>query len=81
LEATSFASVARYLADAPSRLLVVSIEDLLGVREQVNLPGTVNEHPNWRHRLPVVLEDLKNEEGVIAVAETMRSAGRSRPGG
>jgi 4-alpha-glucanotransferase len=77
LEATSFASVARYLADAPSRLLVVSIEDLLGVREQVNLPGTVNEHPNWRHRLPVVLEDLKNEEGVIAVAETMRSAGRS----
>ena len=77
LEATSFASVARYLADASSRLLVVSIEDLLGVREQVNLPGTVNEHPNWRHRLPVVLEDLKNEEGVIAVAETMRSAGRS----
>jgi 4-alpha-glucanotransferase len=69
--------VARYLADASSRLLVVSIEDLLGVREQVNLPGTVNEHPNWRHRLPVVLENLKNEEGVIAVAETMRSAGRS----
>jgi 4-alpha-glucanotransferase len=77
LETTGFASVARYLADAPSRLLVVSIEDLLGVREQVNLPGTVNEHPNWRHRLPVVLEDLKGQEGLIAVAEAMRSAGRS----
>jgi 4-alpha-glucanotransferase len=74
----SFAAVGRYLADAPSRLLVVSIEDLLGVKEQVNLPGTIDEHPNWRHRLPIDLEDLKNQEGVIAVADSMRSAGRSQ---
>jgi 4-alpha-glucanotransferase len=78
LAAGSFAAVGRYLADAPSRLLVVSIEDLLGVQEQVNLPGTIDEHPNWRHRLPIDLEDLKNQEGVIAVADSMRSAGRSQ---
>ena len=27
--------------------------------DQVNLPGTTNEHPNWRRRLPVPLEDLE----------------------
>ena len=78
LEADGFVSAARYLADAPSRLLVVSIEDVLGVTEQVNLPGTTDEHPNWRHRLPVRLEDLREQASVIAVAHTMRSAGRSR---
>jgi len=78
LAACDFASVARFLADARSRLLVVSMEDLLGLKDQVNLPGTTNEHPNWRRRLPVSLEDLKNEEGLTSVAENMRSAGRTR---
>src|SRR5262249_27680798 len=77
LEAGTFASVARYLAEAPSRLLVISIEDLLGEKEQTNIPGTIDEHPNWRRRLPVAVEDLKHQAGVIAVADAMRSAGRS----
>lgn len=79
LEATDFAAVARFLADAPSRLLVISLEDLLEVTHQVNLPGTLDEHPNWRLRLPIALEDLMNREAVARVAEIMRSAGRSAP--
>ena len=51
-----FESVLRFLARAPSRLLGVSIEDLLGVRDQANVPGTVAEHPNWRRRLPFPIE-------------------------
>jgi 4-alpha-glucanotransferase len=77
IEATDFAAVARYLADAPSRLLVISMEDLLSVREQVNLPGTVDEHPNWRQPLPVALEKLRNHEDLASIANVMRSAGRS----
>jgi 4-alpha-glucanotransferase len=77
LATEGFAPVARYLADAPSRLLVVSIEDLLGVTDQVNLPGTIDAYPNWRHRLPIALEDLRRHDGVIAVADAMRSAGRN----
>jgi 4-alpha-glucanotransferase len=46
-------------------LLVISMEDILGIREQVNLPGTTSEHPNWRQRLPVLLEDLKNQAGLM----------------
>lgn len=39
------------LAQAPAPLTLVPVEDLLGMREQPNIPGTVAEHPNWRRRL------------------------------
>ena len=49
-------AVAGFLARTKSRLLAISLEDLLGVVDQPNIPGTVNEHPNWRRRLPVAIE-------------------------
>jgi 4-alpha-glucanotransferase len=79
LETPDFASVAKYLADTPSRLLVISMEDVLGMRNQVNLPGTTNEHPNWRQRLPVSLEHLGNQPALRSTADIMRSAGRGSP--
>ena len=51
-------AVVGFLARTRSRLLTVSLEDLLGVVDQPNIPGTVDEHPNWRQRLPVTLEDM-----------------------
>ncbi|GAA0706090.1 4-alpha-glucanotransferase [Dyella marensis] len=36
---------------AASPLALIPLEDLLERREQVNVPGTVAEHPNWRRRL------------------------------
>jgi len=69
--------VAKYLADTPSRLLVVSMEDVLGVREQVNLPGTVDEHPNWRQPLAIMLEELRSHQGLTVIADIMRSAERN----
>ncbi|HWF96076.1 MAG TPA: 4-alpha-glucanotransferase [Xanthobacteraceae bacterium] len=72
-----FVSVARYLAQTPARLLVVAIEDALGIRDQANIPATIDEHPNWRRRLPVQLEDLKLQSGLTAVADVMVAAGRS----
>jgi 4-alpha-glucanotransferase len=46
------------IAKAPSRLVAVQLEDLAGVGEQANLPGTVDEHPNWRRKLPMNLSAL-----------------------
>ncbi len=40
-----------YVAASPCALAIVPIEDLLGLSEAPNLPGTVDEHPNWRRRL------------------------------
>ena len=33
-------------------LMILPIEDVLGLAEQPNLPNTIDEHPNWRRRLP-----------------------------
>jgi 4-alpha-glucanotransferase len=68
-------SVLGFLAKTPSRLLAVSLEDLLGVIDQPNIPGTVNEHPNWRHRLPVALELIASTVDADALKSAMR--GRS----
>ena len=76
IEGTDFPAVAKFLADTPCRLLVISLEDLLGITDQVNLPGTVDEHPNWRQRLPIALEELRTHEAVVRVAQIMNSAGR-----
>jgi 4-alpha-glucanotransferase len=72
-----FPAVAHFLARTPARLLVVAVEDALGVRDQANVPATVDQHPNWRRRLPVRLEDLALQTGLTAVADVMTAAGRS----
>ncbi|HMX07264.1 MAG TPA: 4-alpha-glucanotransferase, partial [Microthrixaceae bacterium] len=48
----------RALADAGSDLVVASLEDAVGQTHRPNLPGTVDEHPNWSLALPVLIEDL-----------------------
>ena len=40
----------RFVAQAPSRLNLVPLEDALGSLNQPNMPGTIDEHPNWRFR-------------------------------
>jgi len=71
------ADVARFLAVTPTRLVVVSIEDVLEVQDQVNVPGTMHEHPNWRRRLPVALEDLKDDPRLAEIADVFAQARRS----
>lgn len=52
------AAVHSFLARSPAALLTAALEDALEETEQPNLPGTVDQHPNWRRRLPVKLKDL-----------------------
>jgi 4-alpha-glucanotransferase len=60
-------AVAGFLARTKSRLLAISLEDLLGVVDQPNIPGTVNEHPNWRRRLPLAIEEMTSAIDVPAL--------------
>jgi 4-alpha-glucanotransferase len=72
-------AVAGFLARTRSRLLAISLEDLLGVVDQPNIPGTVNEHPNWRQRLPLTIDAMAAAIDVAALkratAERSRAAG------
>ncbi len=52
-----FAAIA-FLARTRSRILAIMIEDLLNVVDQPNVPGTIDEHPNWRRKLPVPIEQF-----------------------
>ncbi len=45
-------AAARHVGGAACDLAVLPIEDALALAEQPNLPGTLDEHPNWRRRLP-----------------------------
>jgi 4-alpha-glucanotransferase len=69
-------AVAGFLAKTRSRLLAISLEDLLGVIDQPNIPGTVNEHPNWRQRLPIAIDGIAGAIDVPALK--MATAERAR---
>jgi (1->4)-alpha-D-glucan 1-alpha-D-glucosylmutase len=61
-----------FLARSPSRLLVVQLEDVLGLLDQVNLPGTTSGHPNWRRRLPLALERWPADERFVELTALLR---------
>ncbi len=50
-----------YLAQSEAALLEVRLEEVFGWPEQQNFPGTRQEHPNWRGRLPLTLEEMARD--------------------
>ncbi len=64
----------RYLATTAGRIVMVQIEDALGEIEQPNLPGTIDQHPNWRRRLGMTVEDIARDDGVRALAAAVNAA-------
>jgi len=69
-------AVAGFLARTKSRLLTISLDDLLGVVDQANIPGTRDEHPNWRRRLPLPIDQIAAAIDVSALKTAMH--GRTR---
>jgi len=62
----------RLLAATPSRLKLISPYDVIGDVRQPNLPGTVDEYPNWRLPLPLTLEELQADPRVAAITAAFR---------
>jgi len=52
-------AVHEYLARGGAMLAMAQIDDLTEEAEPVNVPGTWIEHPNWRRRLSLTLDELK----------------------
>ncbi len=62
-----------FLARTRSQVLVVQPEDILGIVEQANLPGSRDDqHPNWRRRLPLDIEDWRDDARFSAIGALMR---------
>ena len=62
----------RLVARSPSRLFVLAIEDLTGDPEQINIPGTIDEHPNWRRKIVCDIEDLPEHPFFKAITAALR---------
>jgi 4-alpha-glucanotransferase len=66
----------RVLYQSGSNLCLLPFQDLLGQREQVNVPGSVNDR-NWTYRMPMTLAALAADQATTArlhslAAETRR---------
>ena len=63
---------ARFIGSTPCALAILAVEDMCALEDQPNLPGTINEHPNWRRRLPT--GNLFAQAGVAERLERFRRA-------
>ncbi len=65
-----------HLGATAADLALLPIEDALALEEQPNLPGTTDEHPNWRRRMPapaaVLLDPPAVERRLAALAANRR---------
>jgi 4-alpha-glucanotransferase len=64
----------RYLGHTPAPLVLLPLEDALGIEEQANLPGTIDSHPNWRRRLPGDSATLLDNEDAARRLELLSQA-------
>lgn len=70
------AAVHRFLCSTPAALVGLSLDDLTGESEPVNLPGvTLDRHPSWTRRMRVPLEALDRTPAVRAALVCERGAG------
>ena len=53
-----FLAVHKFLNDTPAKLFVITLEDIAGQSEQVNIPGIVDDYPSWRVKTPVSIEKI-----------------------
>jgi len=63
-----------YLSRSAAALAAVQIEDLLGMTEPVNVPGTHHEYPNWQRKLTDDIEDIVARQDFEAILTAIGGA-------
>ena len=74
---TLTAAAQAYLAGSTAALVALQLEDLLGMEEAVNVPGTHDEHANWQRKLSVTLDELFGDAEILALLQRIRELRRS----
>jgi 4-alpha-glucanotransferase len=67
-----------FLARTPAMLLAATLEDALEAHDRPNVPGTIDQRPNWSLPLPVGLDDLAADPRVRRLAGIL-SEGTNAP--
>jgi (1->4)-alpha-D-glucan 1-alpha-D-glucosylmutase len=72
--AATVAALHAYLARSPAQIMVIQPEDIFGVIEQPNLPGTLeHQHPNWQRRLPLSIEKWASQPSFGAITGAVQA--------
>jgi 4-alpha-glucanotransferase len=66
-------AVHEFLARTRSGLVMVQLDDLTDESDQVNLPATTDEHPNWRRKQSLSWEELAADRRVRALADILKT--------
>lgn len=66
-------AIHQYLARTPAWLVLANFEDVTATRDQANLPGTLDEHPNWRRKLNLSINSLVRDSRFVQLAARLRS--------
>ncbi|MHC8381162.1 4-alpha-glucanotransferase [Pseudomonas sp. LB3P14] len=64
----------RFLGHTRAPLVLLPLEDALGIEQQANLPGTTDTHPNWSRRLPGNSEALLDDPDAARRLELLACA-------
>ena len=68
-----------HVASSPALLACAALDDVVGATVQPNVPGTVDEFPNWRVPLPLPLESIPGDPHAQAVLRRDPRPGREEP--
>ena len=63
-----------YLARSTAALVVLQIEDLVGMADPVNVPGTSEEHANWQRKVSVDIEAALGSATALRLFADVRQA-------
>lgn len=64
-------SAHRFIAKAPSLMVAVRLADMTGEKQPTNIPGTSDTYPNWKPKLSVKIENLKDVELLVNIARVV----------
>jgi 4-alpha-glucanotransferase len=63
-----------YLARTASALVVLQAEDLIGMTDPINVPGTNEEHANWQRKMACRIDEMFGRESVRAQLRDVANA-------
>ena len=67
-----------FVGATPASLVTYPLEDLLALEDQPNLPGSIDEHPNWRRRMVQSVDEMFADETfcdrLLAIRQTREQA-------
>ncbi|MEM0988330.1 MAG: 4-alpha-glucanotransferase [Pseudomonadota bacterium] len=62
-------AIHRLLCRGGADLVAIGLDDIFAIPDQQNVPGTVDEQPNWRRRAPAQVQDLADAPEIVRLAE------------